>query len=213
MFRVIGLVGLKQSGKSTVFKFIEELAPKGVKVHEAKFAARLKEACHAASGLPYEYFEDAVLKEATLDKPIKFDTNAYKTVMDMFNITPEEDRILLLFRTPRKMLQIVGTEILRRHRPGIHVQTLLDTMPRSGIVVITDVRFQDEFKELENEFNEQFFPYYIENARAESQASGGHASETQPKKLKKKCKILSNQGTLDELRENVQHMLSEVINA
>lgn len=206
---IIGLVGLKQCGKSTAFRFIKELAPEGVAVHEVKFAGLLKEACAKAAKLDIDYFEDVTLKEAELKLPIKFDTEARNTILRIFGLEPTEDRILMSFHTPRKMLQIVGTEVLRTIDPNIHVRKTLETMPKEGIIVVTDLRFINEFNSLADE--DGFHPYYIENHKVESRATSNHASETQPKKLRSRCKILKNVAGLPEFREEVNNMLTEVL--
>lgn len=211
MRAIIGLVGLKGSGKSAAFRFIQELAPLRMPVTEMKFAGLLKEACSIASGLSIDYFEDAVLKEAQLNKPIKFDLEACNKILKVFNLEPRMENISMMFSTPRKMMQIVGTEILRAQNPLIHIEKMLENMPDEGLVVVTDLRFINEFNALQNKFGEDFYPFYVERPKAEMNSIGNHASETQPKKLRDRCLTLDNSRGLPELRDQVSNLLSNVL--
>jgi len=137
---IIGLVGTKGSGKSTVAKF---LAEKSYFI-ELSFASILKEIIQSLFFLSEEQLNDQVLKE---------------------KIIPE------LGVSPRYLMQNIGTDMFRiqlsKCLPNLRlgnsiqsiwvwhmkkkIENLLNINPRQNIA-ISDVRFEDEFDLLKNEF-------------------------------------------------------------
>jgi hypothetical protein len=49
-----------------------------------------------------------------------------------------------LLKTPRDILQFVGTEIMRAHHPGYHLEVCLQNINRKDNNVICDIRFPNE---------------------------------------------------------------------
>lgn len=132
---LIGISGKAQSGKDTVFQYLKE---NYVDVYQEPFAHSLKRCAAEAFGIPLDHFYDPDLKE---------------TPAPYWGISP------------RKIAQFLGTEMFRetvgRLIPGIENnfwirrleskltgQTNSDTdgeyIP-GDVVVITDVRFQNEY--------------------------------------------------------------------
>lgn len=206
MLAVIGLSGVRGSGKSTAFNIIKRNFPEW---EEFTFARHLKDTCSKAFNIPVDYFEDASLKEEKLEKPVTVDFGPIAIISREFGVGMLSFEKVSL-TTPRQILQYVGTEVLRRNNPMIHIEKALNALPKEGYFISTSTRFINEFSALEEKFGDMFFPLYISRSDAEENA-GTHRSERQPKKLKPKCYVIENNGTEEELEEKVkEYMISEV---
>lgn len=119
---LIGIAGKQGSGKDTVANYIEDQIHSKVSVRIYHFADPLKQCAVEAFGIPKEHFYDETLKEV---------------IVKQWNMTP------------RKMLQILGTECFRDHfsanfwivRADIELQR---EIYKNTITVISDVRFENE---------------------------------------------------------------------
>lgn len=210
MRRVVALTGRKGSGKDTFCQFLSSHLSGEYTITYLKFAGLLKQACSKASGLSLEYFEDVVLKEQELPKVIKLAKEGYNIVMREFGL-PEDgtNDNFMVFHTPRQMLQVVGTDILRRKQPDIHVKKTLKQIPKNGITIITDLRFVNEFNALEKllEYHE-FIPVFIDRRTDDNDE---HRSERELLKLKDKCVIINNNGTFNDLNDRALKVLNIVL--
>lgn len=117
------MTGAKFSGKDTVARaIINELALRGNTAEKVSFAGPLKGALCVMFGWTYEQIENHEFKE-----------------------TPEP----ITGKTPRKIMQLLGTEFGRETlHPELWLRIALSTMRKmecNGIVpIITDVRFENE---------------------------------------------------------------------
>lgn len=203
----INIIGLKGSGKDTVAEIIQTLYP-DCEWKKIKFAKKLKEACSKATKLGTDWFEDAKLKEKVLDDPIVFDWPQCHIVLEEFGIDGAPIRFYRQkFHTTRKMLQYVGTDLLRKIEPLIHVNITLSELEDEGLFICTDTRFKNEFVGLESYFGDKLFSFYVERSGVSS--NDHHQSELQIKKLRDKCEIINNNGTLEDLRETVNSVILE----
>lgn len=114
--RVFGITGAKGAGKDTLGAAIIAHLGSAVRIN---FADPLKDACSCVFGLSHDEMNDPVLKETTLSRwPHK---------------------------SPRQILQLVGTELFREHFPGVWVNAWSRSVAEvSRSVVTTDYRFMDE---------------------------------------------------------------------
>jgi hypothetical protein len=150
---IIGLAGEKFSGKSLVASFFVKYE----QFVEVAFADPLKEMLIKITGLEPKYFHDQDFKEKELPYFITIDHDfldkLYNIVEDQWGINVDFDQRGLIdcfadtvVKTPRELMQIVGTDILRRYiRDDIFVVLLFARLKEiSSNVVVTDVRLQNE---------------------------------------------------------------------
>ncbi len=141
--KIFGITGLKGSGKDTLGDAISGHLNRG---HRFNFADPLKQICKIAFGLTHDEMHDPMWKEATVDR--------------------------WPYKSPRTILQHVGTELFRDHYPGIWVRNWLRLVESTvGVVICTDYRFPDEAEALRS-----VGAVLIRVVRPEVK-SDGHASE------------------------------------
>lgn len=213
----IGLVGVKTSGKSTVGGIIKELLPQA---KEVALADNLKNACAKAFNLERAQFDLQSLKEVPFEKEKKATITEIKTIMDFFNSPLDEHTLYratadleeIVLDTPRKIAQIVGTELLRKYASeSVHCDSL-DLSAQINIV--TDVRFSNEFEYLLNSDRiDLFLPLYIQRQEAEKvvDLKKDHASETSVFLFNHKCILVNNNGNLDQTRDQIKKIIDENI--
>lgn len=115
---LLGLSGHKQSGKDTVYKFINDIIP----ITHKSFGENLKIVAAALLNCDYRDFESEKFKssESIIRKN---DTEYY---------------------TNREILQLLGTDICRSISPTIWIDTLFCNFNPSCRWIVTDVRFPNE---------------------------------------------------------------------
>jgi dephospho-CoA kinase len=198
---VIGLAGVKTSGKSTAANMIYEF----VNAKEVALADKLKDTCAEVFILEREQFDAQELKEVPFpeEEIRKLSTSHIIDILKSFDIkmTPEEmvekysNFIGMSLETPRKIAQIVGTEILRAAGDeDIHCKNI--TLNPKGITVVTDLRFPNEFEYFNNKKDIHFIPLHIQRDLAEDLITeGSHPSETSVFKFTDKCIKIDNNGS------------------
>jgi len=219
MRKIVAFAGSKGAGKSTAFEILHGNF-RGV--HDIALAGHLKLAASEVFNLDQRLFHDQNLKESPLANFITLDSDQIMDVFFKFNLIQDKDfnyddhvrpHIGKLIETPRKLLQYLGTEVLHPIDPLIHVKYVTKKLPENGLIVITDLRFANEFEYLYDNF-EEFIPYHIENNHAEMAAEGDtHPSETDRHKFKHKCQTLDNNGTIYQFKGLVKKTVQEVYNA
>ena len=119
----------------------------------------------------------------------------------------------VLIKTPRKLAQLVGTEVLRTFHSDIHLISASRCLSKDKLNIVTDCRFLNEAAYFRDNFGAEVV--FIQNNYTEAQASEArklgtlHISEEEMFHIKKKAThILDNNGTLEDLRENVHTLLS-----
>jgi hypothetical protein len=189
---LIGIAGLKTSGKSTCANYLVE---KGYL--EKSFADPLKKAC-------IELF-------------LLSDSQVYGTITQ--KETPDQRWYNC---TPRQMLQFVGTDLLRdnldkimpglgkdifTHHFGIWYKDLMDKNPDAQ-VVISDVRFQNEV-----DYIHQLGGYVIMlNRDTVNLTSTGdlHASELSVSQITGIDFTIKNNSSLEELYRNLDFIIESI---
>lgn len=202
MSRIIGLVGVKGSGKTTAAEHIN-LKLKEYKI--VSFADKLKEACSSITKMPFEHFEKQELKEAVYDTKF-LKTSELIELLTFFGIDAHNTNILEKFsgttyNNNRQLMQIVGTDILRSLNNNIHVESVLS---RKNNIIVPDVRFENEAIAIDASGG---YLIYIHNPEAEkSVTSSSHASEKEVLEKTKKYAhfIITNDG------KNLQKFINSI---
>lgn len=206
MRRIIALSGSKGSGKTTTFDIIKELRPD---VIEVTFAGKLKEVCSEVFNIPLETFHRPDLKEVPFKRPIIISS---RNLLDCVSAYGESISLEQLgkqsqteIETPRKLLQFIGTDVLRSIDDNILINDAIRSLPNSGLFVVTDVRMNNEFDIL-SKLGADI--YHVDNDKAEVYASkDSHPSERERLLFKDKCIKISNNRTFEDLRKQVEEIL------
>jgi hypothetical protein len=207
---VIGLAGVKTSGKSTVANIIKNILKD--EVAESALADKLKNVCSDVFLIPRDHFDDQKLKEVPLEEPRILTISDINKVVEFFNvaskITPETREKLhsiagMVLKTPRQIAQIVGTEVLRATGDeDIHCKNV---KLNENTTIISDIRFPNEFdyfNRLEDTF---FLPLYIQRDAAEKDINeNSHSSETSVFKFSDKCIKINNNNDLQDLENQIR---------
>jgi hypothetical protein len=181
---ILGLVGAKESGKTTTLGFIKDC----IEVEEIQLARKLKDVCACVLGINRKDMDDTVLKETDFEKPIRLDANAVYYIMNAYNFPPDWRHLGKILTSPRKVLQYVGTEMLRSVDPEVHLYWATRDLEGDKVYVVSDIRFPNEFKFFKEMGN--FKSIYIQNDEAEMRAlEDSHMSEGYLLDLKSKCEF------------------------
>ena len=219
---IIGLAGVKTSGKSTVANIIKNIMggrAMGHNVQEAALADKLKNVCSLVFNVPRENFDRQDLKEVPFETPKFLTESKIFSILEMFNVDPTDILIGQYYKklivdmelkSPRQIAQVVGTEVLRETGDeDIHCKNL--NLNEDGITIVSDLRFPNEF----NFFNRtklmgyQFLPLYIQRDEAEQHVTeNSHPSETSVFKFSSQCLEVPNNGSLIGLENKIIQLLS-----
>jgi hypothetical protein len=220
---IIGITGCKQAGKTTAANMLKELFEQ--EVIERPLAGFLKLVCSLVFDIELLAFEDPNRKEKEFHDPIRLDLNHlrnlyyfFKTDCRIEDCIPHMNRV---FWTPRQVLQYVGTEIIRSKSTNAHSKQLLNRigpeLSEKKVFVIPDMRFIDEVEYFTNlnEHGPMFFLLAIHNKEAEMKgASDSHASEKEYGTIRAHypCIHVDNNGTFEDLRNNLKQAIQEINN-
>jgi len=216
MRTVIGLAGVKTSGKSTVAEMVKSLVPNA---KEAALADKLKNVSAEVFGLDREQFDNQDLKEVPFDNPKLLDHGRIEQILTLFNVEPTQELMQtyytnnvegMLLETPRKIAQIVGTEVLRATgNSDIHCENV--PLNNEGVTVISDLRFPNEYEYFKNSKDIFFIPLYIHRTEAEKHVTeDSHPSEKCVFEFNNKCVMIDNNGTLENTKAQVFNVLKDV---
>jgi len=180
---IVGLMGPKHSGKDT---FADYLCAKDASFQKIAFASTLKRICQEIFSLSHAQLHDPDEKE-------KIDGRWGKS--------------------PRQLLQFVGTDLFRTHfDDNIWIQSLkhkLKDIPSSTNLVFTDIRFQNELDFVLELANSE--PVYLfEISRPTTSVEDTHISETEILSYDYKIPIC-NEGTKGDFFHKIDKKLIEII--
>jgi energy-coupling factor transporter ATP-binding protein EcfA2 len=212
---IIGLVGYKQSGKSTTVEILKEFIPS---IKEVSFAGKMKNVCSELFNIPRNYFDDGKIKELPLEEAVTLDEVNVAAILKAYDV-PDSDldkftrpHIGKVLHSPRQIGQYVGTEVLRAVHTDIHIIHAFKDLPQEGIFVVSDIRFPNELEYPRSQKGVIFTPFYIDNSKAAAIAEGDtHESERHIKNLKKECTVINNNGSMENLRLQIA-MFATTIN-
>lgn len=213
MKTVIGLAGVKTSGKSTVANIIKKYL---YNVQEAALADKLKNTCAEVFGLERKQFDLQELKEVPFEVPktlglyeVGAILESFGVYMDTREIDSKFDVIGMELKSPRHIAQIVGTEVLRAAGDEfIHCKNV--PVNKNGITIISDLRFPNEYEYFSKAEDVHFIPIYIQRDEAEKHVTkDSHPSETSVFLFSDKCELLPNNSSLQELESRLLVILSK----
>lgn len=211
---VIAFCGSKGSGKSTSATILKEFV--NAETEEIAIAGHLKEVCSKVFKIDYDKFINPDLKEVELDELTVLDSQNLVDLLlafDVRNINSNEfirPHLQRVLRTPRALLQYIGTEVLHPIDPLIHVKMAMKNKDANKLTIITDLRFLQEFNYFEENHTDEFLPVYVRNFMAESRASSDvHPSERQFELFKNKCIALNNNSTISDLRNGIMDLVKK----
>mgnify|MGYP003142461270 FL=1 len=249
---LIGISGKIGSGKDTVGSILQYLSCKEYELLNEdysfasfledenspyeikKFAGKLKEIAALLIGCDVSDFEDREFKEKELGKEwwkweISFEGVLEGYIDYLGNEKHYEDEYMieshLIKLTPRKLLQLLGTEAGRQVlHPNIWINALFadyvcddcgqqecptDEEDTGQMIhysfpswIITDVRFSNEAKAIKDRGG---IMIRIERPEGESHCGGQHASETALDNYNFDY-VIDNEGSIDELIEKIKQL-------
>ena len=178
---IIGLIGFKQSGKSTAAKYLEDTY--GFARHNFKDAlvAEVK-----------QNFPD-LLREIALDWPLP--ENA--TTDDLFVTKPP---------LMRALLQNYGTEVRRRDNDNYWVSKWKVGSYKDNDIVVDDVRFINEAQAVKDRGG-----ILIRIVRDDITTGGSHTSETEQSLIQEDHTINVQKGDFDRLYRKLDSFMKETI--
>lgn len=227
--KIIALVAPKQAGKDASFDVLKKNKLVDGKI---AFANPLKALCSEFFNLHPNLMHDADLKELPLKEPIilrpatlrKLKHKLYDYLDpyvegQFYNVNKApiqglENRVV---NTPRELLQIVGTDLIRdRIYKDWHLKTAFNTdflskkrdFKKDGTYVVTDCRFLNEYEFLKT-INPNLQSFYIERPEAEQTLQDAtHQSELETIKIREAVlkdggSIIKNDGSLKDLEKTV----------
>lgn len=225
--KVLGFVGPKGAGKDEAYKILRE---SGKVLQKMSFAAPLKEICKTVFGLTDYQVDDPVGKERELETPIVLTLKHLRSINKELTqwvepidpatgiIRYNVNRISISglegveFKTPRYLLQFIGTDYIRdRVWKDWHVTAALSDKALAklpdpnAIYAVTDVRFENELNALKDKFGSAFACFYIERPEAEERLKEAtHPSELVSIKLREQLgdeAVLKNDGDVDDFKK------------
>lgn len=155
--KIIGIVGKKKSGKTSLAKNILKYLDNFYIHHYVKlaFADPIKEFCYNVMGLTYEQCYGSDEDKNTLTKYKWENLPHYNEILREIENIYDADLIPTGFMAAREIFQEFGTGIFRRMNPNIWIEALDRKLYRSerpySHVIIDDCRFKNEFDYLKSQ--------------------------------------------------------------
>lgn len=215
---IIGIVGVKTSGKSTVSQMIKEFVKDDCGIKEVALADKLKNVCASVFDIPRDTFDDQRYKEipfSIFNLECRLSLNNIHEVCCHFGKQSEfhehdfTDIASMELKSARHIAQIVGTQVLRTlGDEDIHCKHV---NLNNRLTIISDIRFPNEYKYFADLKDYRFIPLYVSRKEAEDQVDmeTSHASETSVFLFRDKCRKLNNNGSLSDLEREVQKAINE----
>lgn len=179
---VIGIVGKKFSGKDTCADFLIE----NFYFKKFSFANGLKQVCKVAF----------LLSDTQLHDPL------HKEIVD--------ER---WGKTPRELMQIVGTDLFRTHFDRTmwlkRLEMELEALPVRQDVVIPDVRFENEYRFVQEYAQKKGVPCFMIYIERDCEKHDLHSSENFEwlENYTNSFQVIENNSTFTDLYEKIQNIL------
>jgi energy-coupling factor transporter ATP-binding protein EcfA2 len=218
---IIGLVGPKTCGKSTVVNILAEFYP----IQESALADRLKNVICEVLDLQRVQLDRQDLKEVDFQEPKELTKEVISKVLEKFGVNPNsyKDPILMQtylesyrslvgikLRSPREAAQIIGSEVLRSVDQDIHCKNV--RISDSVFTVVSDVRFFNEYLYFNNLRNVTFIPLYIQRDLAgQKVTSESHVSEKDFLKFRDRCIKIDNNGYLTDTEIQIKASIDKIL--
>jgi len=155
--KLIGFAGRKRSGKSCLSKMLVE-EENAIIITIADY---LKYLCCDLMNLSYEelnYKKDNGYTFDVVPDERWFKIIDKKTKIGIENIRKELQNVHIT--TIRQLLQVVGTDVIRKYKENWHVQKMIEEIesyPEDKLIVVDDVRFPNEREAILNLSGDVFF--------------------------------------------------------
>ena len=178
MGKWVAIAGVKYSGKDTFGDFFVQ---KGYT--KINFADNLKQLCASVFDKNIDLFYNSKMKEVDFETPVIISTfhieaiNAWVHKTHTFSVESGK-HIGKFLKSPREILQYVGTEMLRDAYANYHTEATMIEMAKHPLLVCSDIRFLNErdiMSEKAKETKHTFLSFYI---RRPGFTGDSHASET-----------------------------------
>jgi adenylate kinase family enzyme len=183
---IIGIAGKSRSGKSTAAIMLG----KKIGFPVVGVADGLKQLCSELFDIPIEDLS-SVKKDELL--PVRLTEEQKNAFLQKVGL--EDTSIRMEFASLRKMLQYLGTDIVRKHDPLYWIKLLGE----KDNVIIADIRFTDEVDWIKSQ---QGILYYVDG---KSSFEDKHPSENDIKTFDD-FTCIPNHGTLQELQQEVDRL-------
>lgn len=214
---IVGIAGKMGSGKDTAAEFL--IKKKGYKRYA--FADDLKKMCMKIFNLSHKDCYDEKQKFRKLSPEIEFNSKHAEEILQWAAVKHEwkitkkvidtMQHVLNqkeVFKTPRHILQYVGTEVCRNvFHPDYHAIVTKSQINQDKVenVVICDVRFPNEREFIKNWGGIVCLVTGREN-KTDDDASK-HASETSLGRPEEYSRVINNTGTLKELENATLNLI------
>jgi hypothetical protein len=191
---LIGISGKINSGKDLAGKILNDLS--GDIFENKKFADKLKDIVCMLIGCTREQLEDREFKEKELGEEWRQYFN------DDYDLVCEKESTFSSLLTPRKLLQLLGTEAGRQviHN-NIWVNALFADYDTSSNYdsnwIITDVRFPNECQAIKDRGG------IVIKINRDSDVVDNHSSETALDNYDGFDFVVDNNGSIDDLTNNL----------
>ena len=191
---LIGISGKISSGKDLAGKILNDLS--GDIFENKKFADKLKDMVCLLIGCTREQLEDREFKEKELGEEWRQYFN------DDYDLVCEKESTFSSLLTPRKLLQLLGTEAGRQviHN-NIWVNALFADYDTSSNYdsnwIITDVRFPNECQAIKDRGG------IVIKINRDSDVVDNHSSETALDNYDGFDFVVDNNGSIDDLTNNL----------
>ena len=203
---IIGLIGSRGAGKTTVYNIINRLTP----TNEIMIAKKLKSVCADVLCIPESDLNDPAVKEIPFAEPHILTAIDLEYILRKFDIyghlpmavAKHAGRPLL---SPRDAAQYVGTEIVRDIDHQIHVKAAMGYAMDGILNVVTDIRFLNEYLAFSDKYP-TFELWYVKRDVAEAAAANDtHPSELGINLLRRYAnKIIDNNGSMVDLQSAIR---------
>jgi len=213
--KIYNIIGPRGAGKDT----LGDILIKNNLVNEKiSFAAPLKEICKKVFKLGDYQVDDPKGKQEKLTFPLFFFDNVAESVFEEMNnyvansgkLSIQAKNLNGLMRSPREVLQFVGTDFIRNHvDPDWHIKAAFSNL-NEGTYVVTDCRFMNEYKYLNNNY-EVIKNIYVERPEAEENLNKSkHMSELEIKRIRQFVDFeLKNVSSIEDLKTEILDRLGE----
>lgn len=175
--KIIAFAGRQRSGKTYLAKLLEK--ERGAKVFT--IASYLKRLCCKLINVNFDSLNEL--------KNNKTELNIVPNALEWSEIISERTGIpslkvyseikeVAVIKDVRKLLQVIGTNVIRKYYPNWHIDQLIKEVNESDaeVIAIDDVRFPNEYKAIEEIGGKIFF--IIRTTEVTNDMISNHQSET-----------------------------------